>query len=124
LEAGLFAIRLLAQCCRPREPRGYIDGGDGHQRPGVAKDFERAAAEAVWKPDQLRKIVTHRLASAIIEGKPSNVAREAESIGKMKDVDLFVRDTDVQVGVFAALLDPEAGPPIDAADAAISSYRD
>jgi hypothetical protein len=107
-----------------RGPRGYIDGGDGHRRPGVAKDFERAAAEVVWKPEQLRKIVTHRLATAVIEGRPSNVAREAELLGKMKEVDLFVRNVDAQVGVFAVLLDPEARPLIDAADAAISCYRD
>jgi hypothetical protein len=63
-------------------------------RPGIMKDFERAAAEAVWKPEQLRKIVTHRLATAVIEGRPSNVAREAELLGKMKEVDHFVRNAD------------------------------
>jgi hypothetical protein len=40
----------------------------------------------------------------------------------MKDFDWFVRGADLQVGVFAALLDPEAGPVTDAAT--LSSYRD
>jgi len=34
-----------------RGPRGYVVNN-----PGVVRDFERAAAEAVWKPEQLRKI--------------------------------------------------------------------
>jgi hypothetical protein len=108
-------------------PRGYMEGGRNEARtlrPGIMKDFERAAAEAVWKSEQLKKIVTPRLATAVIEGRPSDVAREAELIGKMKEVDLFVRNADVQVGVFAALLDPEAGPLIDAVDASISRFRD
>jgi hypothetical protein len=29
---------------------------------------------------------THRLATAVIEVKPSNVAREAELLGKMKEI--------------------------------------
>ena len=78
-----------SQSVADRGPRGYMDGHDGHRRPGIMKDFERAAAEAVWKPEQLRKIVTHRLATAVIEGRPSNVAREAELLGKLKEVDLF-----------------------------------
>src|SRR5262252_4911706 len=90
-----------------RGPRGYV-----MNNPGVVKDFERAAAEAVWRPEQLRKIVTHRLAKAVIEGKPSNVAREAELIGRMKDIDLFVRTADVQIGIFAALAEGPPQPPI------------
>jgi hypothetical protein len=85
-----------SQSVADRGPRGYMNGNDGHRRPGIMKDFERAAAEAVWKPEQLKKIVTHRLAISVAEGKPSNVAREAELIGRMKDVDLFVRNADVQ----------------------------
>jgi len=108
-------------------PRGYMEGGRNEARtlrPGIIKDFERAAADAVWKPHQLKQIVTHRLATAVIEGRPSNVAREAELLGKLREVDLFVRNADVQVGVFAALLDPEAGAAMEVADAAISHYRD
>jgi hypothetical protein len=97
-----------------RGPRGYIEN-----EPAVQKDFERAAEEAVWKPEQLKRIVTHRLATAVIEGKPSTVAREAELIGRMKDVDLFVRNADVQVGVFGLLATPEAGQMLDALNKAI-----
>ena len=85
-----------------RGPRGYLDN-----KPGVVKDFERAAEDAIWKPQTLKKIVTHRLATAVVEGKPSNVAREAELLGKMKGVDLFVRNTDVQIGIFASLGAPD-----------------
>jgi hypothetical protein len=105
-------------------PKGYA-GGDGHHRPGILKDFERAAEEAVWGPDLIKKIVTHRLATAVVEGKPSNVAREAELLGKMKDVDLFVRNTDVQIGIFAALMDNEAAAAMDAAATAeLEDYMD
>jgi hypothetical protein len=89
-----------------RGPRGYMEN-----RPGVARDFERAADEAAYKPDFIKKIVTHRLMSSVIDGKPPNVAREAELLGKMRDVDLFVRNADVQLGIFAALIEP---PPLDA----------
>ena len=63
----------------PCGPRGYMEN-----KPGVAKDFERAASEAAYRPEFLKKVVTHRLMSSVIEGKPSNVAREAELLGKMK----------------------------------------
>lgn len=65
-------------------------------------------------------MVTHRLMSSVIDGKPSNVAREAELLGKMKEVDLFVRNADVQLGIFAALIEP---PPLDALEA-IERYKD
>lgn len=104
-------------------PKQYA-GGDGHSRPGLLKDFERAAAEAVWKPEQLRKIVTHRLAKSVIEGKPSTVAREAELIGRMKEVDLFVRNADVQVGIFGALSTPEACQALDVVVKTIDSFKE
>jgi hypothetical protein len=90
----------------------------------VVKDFERAAEEAVWKPEQLRKIVTHRLAKAIIEGKSSTVAREAELIGKMKEVDLFVRNADVQVGIWGILSTPEAGQMLDDMVKTLDDYKE
>lgn len=101
-------------------PRGY-SGADGHSRPSVRKDFERAAEEAVWKPDQLKRIVTHRLATAVIEGKPSTVAREAELIGRMKEVDPFVRNADVQVGIWGILSTPEASKTLEAVAESINT---
>jgi hypothetical protein len=44
---------------------------------------------------------------SVIEGKPTNVAREAELLGKLRDVDLFVRNSDIQVGIFGVLSTPK-----------------
>jgi hypothetical protein len=107
-----------------RGPRAYIDGGEGHRKPGVAKDFERAASETVWKPEYLKKIVTHLLATTVLEGKPSNVEREAELIGRMKDVDLIVRNSDIQVGIFGVLTTSEAGQPLNPAGRTIETYNE
>lgn len=101
-----------------RGPRGYSEG-----RPGVVKDFERAAAEAVWKPETFRKIVTHRLATSVIEGRPSNVAREAELLGKQKDVDMFVRtEGGNTTNILAVLADPDGGGILEKATAALDNY--
>jgi hypothetical protein len=104
-------------------PRGY-SGADGHNRLGLLKDFERAAEEAVWKPDQLKKIVTHRLATAVIEGKASMVAREAELIGRMREVDLFVRNADVQVGIWGILSTPEASQTLDVEARTLDAHKE
>lgn len=99
-------------------PRQYA-GGDGHSRPGLLKDFERAAEEAAYPPEFIKKAVKHRLMQSVIEGKPSNVAREAELLGKLREVDLFVRNSDVQVGIFGLLATPEGGQMLDALEKAI-----
>ena len=39
---------------------------------------------------------------------PHDVAREAELIGKLKNVDILVRNSDVQMGIFEVLADAEA----------------
>ena len=102
-------------------PKSYIQGGNEHRtrRPGIAKDFERAAEEAAYKPEFIKKAVTHRLMSSVIEGKPSNVAREAELLGRMKDVDLFVRSGDMQIGILATLVE---SLPLEDVD--LDAYRD
>jgi len=41
-------------------PRGY-SGADGHSGPSVRKDFERAAEESVWKPEELARDTTPKL---------------------------------------------------------------
>jgi hypothetical protein len=48
-------------------PRGY-SGADGLSKPGVLKDFERAAEEAAYPPEFIRKAVNHRLMKSVIEG--------------------------------------------------------
>lgn len=44
---------------------------------------------------------------SVIEGKPTNVAREAELLGKLRDVDLFVRNSGIQAGIFGVLSTPK-----------------
>lgn len=90
-----------------RGPRGYMEN-----KPGVQKDFARAAEEASYKPEFVKKAVTHRLMTAIIEGKSSEVAREAELLGKFKEHDWFVRNADVNIGVFASLAEDPPDPTI------------
>jgi hypothetical protein len=98
-------------------PRGY-SGAE------VLKDFERAAEEAAYPPEFIRKAVKHRLMQSVIEGKPSNVAREAELLGKLREVDLFVRNSDIQVGIFGALSTPESSQALDVAVKALDNYRE
>ena len=81
-----------------RGPRGYLN-----DKPGVQKDFARAAEEASYKPEFVKKAVTHRLMTAIIEGRSSEVAREAELLGKFREYDLFVRNRDANLGILMTL---------------------
>ena len=102
-----------------RGPKNYVT----NDAPGVVKDFERAAEEKVWKPEIIRKIVTHRLATAVVDGKPSNVAREAELLGKQKDVDMFVRtEGGNTTNILAVLADPDGGGILEKATAALDNY--
>jgi hypothetical protein len=108
-----------------RGPRGYMDGNDGHRRPGIAKDFERAAAEATYKPEFMKAAATHRLMTAILEGRSSDVAREIEVLGKFKEHDWFVNPTSgTTMGVFLTLGDPEGGKMLDEAIAEMKNFRD
>jgi len=97
-------------------PRGYAHGGRNEmrtRRPGILKDFERAAEETVWKPETLKKIVIHRLATSVVEGRSSDVVREAELLGKLKEHDWFIRSGETNVGIFATLIEtpPETDDP-------------
>lgn len=93
-----------------RGPRGYMEN-----KPGVRRDFARAAEEASYSPEFVKKAVTHRLMTAIIEGRSSDVAREAELLGRFKEHDWFVRNADLQIGIFASLAEGMVGegPPPD-----------
>jgi len=98
-----------------RGPRGYMEN-----KPGVAKDFERAASEAAYRPgvpqkgcDSPPNVIGDRR-KALQRCPRSRTARKDE------EVDLFVRNTDVQVGIFAALMEP---PPVDLLKA-IDDYKD
>jgi autotransporter translocation and assembly factor TamB len=90
---------------------------------GLRAAFERASKQHL-RPEQLKTLAIHRLAQEIANPKRTDGVKPIEVLGKMKEFDWFVRSADVHVGVFAALLDPETGPPIDTAEAAISRYRE
>ena len=55
----------------------------------------------------IKSIVTYRLVGDVVAGKDSGVTRQAELLGRLKEVDMFVRSTDIQIGVFASLADNE-----------------
>lgn len=67
--------------------------------------FIRAAQEVELDGQMLKKLIVYRLVSDVTRGKDSGVTRQAELIGRLKEVDAFVRNTDVQIGVFASLAD-------------------
>jgi hypothetical protein len=111
--------------------RGYAQGSRNENRsrsvlrPGIAKDFERAAAEATYKPEFMKAAATHRLMTAILEGRSSDVAREIEVLGKFKEHDWFVNPTSgTTMGVFLTLGDPEGGKMLDEAIAEMKNFRD
>lgn len=101
-----------------RGPRGYLDN-----KPGVQKDFARAAEEVSYKPEFVKKAVTHRLMTAIIEGKSSEVAREAELLGKFKEHDFFVNPANAtSMSIIAVLADPDGEAIFNQTAAAMKDY--
>ena len=55
----------------------------------------------------------------------SNVAREAELLGRLKDTDLWVRNNaDVAVGIFGVLMAPDTVPMLNQAVAGIDQYKE
>ena len=77
-----------------------------------------------YSPEVTRKIAKHRLAKAVVEGRSSNVAREIELLGRFKEHDWWVRASDVQVGIFAQLCDPEMGRILAEAEKTMAAYVD
>jgi hypothetical protein len=75
------------------------------QSKGWNAAFIRAAQEIKLDGQMLKNIITYRLVSDVTQGKDSGVTRQAELIGRLKEVDAFVRNTDIQIGVFASLAD-------------------
>jgi hypothetical protein len=61
----------------------------------------------------VKAVIRSRLLADITSGKSSGLGRECELLGKDKDVDMFVRNADVQVGIFANLLEPRTGEMIE-----------
>jgi hypothetical protein len=102
-----------------RGPKSYFENS-----PGVRRDFTRLAEEEPFSPDQTRKIAKNRLTKAVVEGKSSNVAREIELLGRFKEHDWWVKPSDLQLGIFAQLCDPETHQRIRAQAKAIDDYPD
>lgn len=102
-----------------RGPRSYFQGS-----PGVRREFARLAEDEPYSPDLTRKIAKNRLTKSVLEGKPSNVAREIELLGRLREHDWWVRASDVQVGIFAQLCDPEMGKFLAEAEKTMAAYRD
>jgi hypothetical protein len=90
----------------------------------VRRDFTRLAEEEPFSPDVTRKIAKNRLTKAVLEGKPSNVAREIELLGRLREHDWWVRASDVQVGIFAQLCDPEMGRMLAETEKTIAAYQE
>jgi len=102
-----------------RGAKGYFAGS-----PGVRRAFARLVEDEPYSPDVTRKIAKNRLTKAVLEGTPSNVAREIELLGRLREHDWWVRASDVQVGIFAHLCNPETHQRIRAQAKAIEEYPD
>jgi hypothetical protein len=98
-----------------RGPKSYFDGS-----PGVRRQFARLAEDEPFSPDLTRRIAKNRLTKSVLEGKPSNVAREIELLGRLKEHDWGVRaSADIQVGIFPSFCGPE-----DDAVKSLDAYRE
>jgi hypothetical protein len=75
--------------------------------------FIEAAKQLTWSPEEVKAVIRSRLLADITNGKSSGLGRECELLGKDKDVDMFVRNADVQVGIFANLLEPRNAEMIE-----------
>lgn len=82
----------------------------------LRRAFE-AASHNHLRPEQLKMLAVHRLASEIANPKRTDGVKPIEVLGKMKDFDWFVRNADLQIGIFASLAEGTVGegPPPDGA---------
>lgn len=72
----------------------------------------RRESERLMTLDKLKPLAVARLYSEITNPKSSQGIKAIELAGRFKETDWFVRNTDINIGVFTAL--GEAGPAIDA----------
>jgi hypothetical protein len=82
-----------------------------------ASEAIRRESERLISLDRLKPLAVQRLHAEIVNPKSSLGIKAIELAGRFKETDWFVRQTDVQIGVFAAL--GEAGPAIDSVAAVI-----
>lgn len=88
------------------------------QTRSIEVAFRTAAQEAEYEGKVLKSMIVHRLVTDVCSGRDSGVTRQAELIGRLKEVDAFVRNTDVQIGIFAGLADdPRAAESVEALSA-------
>lgn len=76
-------------------------------RPGLQSAFITVANEAMLDTETVKNVAKYRLFDDVVKAKDSGVTRQIELLGRMKEHDWFVRNTDVQIGVFASLADNE-----------------
>jgi hypothetical protein len=78
----------------------------------VATAVNRETAALMVGLDKLKPLAINRLHAEIVNMKSSQCIKAIELAGRFKETDWFVRNTDINIGVFTAL--GEAGPAIDA----------
>jgi len=74
-------------------------------KPGLQAAFILAAQKADINAETVKQVSKYRLFDDVVKAKDSGVTRQIELLGRMKEHDWFVRNTDVQIGVFASLAD-------------------
>jgi hypothetical protein len=82
------------------------------------KAFTKIAQQVEWKPDSLKQLAVNRIATTCADDANRDNLKAAELIGRFKSVDLFVRNTETQIGIFAAL-----GEPIASESNALAEYE-
>ena len=83
-----------------RGPRNYMS-----DHPNMREAFTMAALQADMNAETVKQVSKYRLFDDVVKAKDSGVTRQIELLGRMKEHDWFVRNTDVQIGVFASLAD-------------------
>jgi hypothetical protein len=63
-------------------------------------------------PGKLEKLMLHRLAMNLIRGKDEG-SHTAKIVGGLKGIDAFVRNSDIQLGIFSGLTDPASMKILD-----------
>lgn len=81
---------------------------------GVDAEFIEQSKQMSYTPGELMALSKGRLVSDITRGKSSGCERAIEVLGKFKDLDWFVRNADVQIGIFAGLTDDDSAKTLEA----------
>jgi len=85
----------------------------------VATAVERESALFATQLDKLKPLAVKRLYSEITDLRRPGGLKAIEIAGRFRETDWFVRNMDVQIGIFNAL-----GEPSDPASDALSAYQD